>query len=313
MARLRRSGALTREQAERALAICNNYGPAFLVGAAGVGVFHSAGYGLLLYGVHVLSAVIVGMLFAPRSGGFLPEDRSQIAAVSLSQALPEAVRSAVRAVLTVSGFVVTFSVMTGVLDASGLLPALVCMYRQRCSRGFAVTLAILPAMVQMVILLVNGNIGAGVAVAGAFSLVRFRSVPGTAREIGAIFLAMAIGLATGMGYVALAAIFFVIVAAALLALTAMSFGDRSPRERLLKITIPENLDYDGLFDDIFRQYTSSHTLERVKTTNMGTLYELQYHITLKVAQVPKVCLDALRCRNGNLNILCSREMQKETL
>lgn len=195
----------------------------------------------------------------------------------------------------------------------GLLTALVCMYRQRCSRGFAVTLAILPAVVQMVILLVNGNIGAGVAVAGAFSLVRFRSVPGTAREIGAIFLAMAIGLATGMGYVALAAIFFVIVAAALLALTAMSFGDRSPHERLLKITIPENLDYDGLFDDIFRQYTSSHTLERVKTTNMGTLYELQYHITLKEAQVPKAFLDALRCRNRNLNILCSREMQKEAL
>ena len=122
---LRRSDALTREQAERALAFCNNSGPAFLVGAAGVGVFHSAGYGLLLYGVHVLSAVIVGMLFAPRSGGFPPEERAQIAAVSLSQALPEAVRSAVRAVLTVSGFVVTFSVVTGVLDASGLLPALV--------------------------------------------------------------------------------------------------------------------------------------------------------------------------------------------
>ena len=192
----------------------------------------------------------------------------------------------------------TFLICTAASLILGLLTALVCMYRQRCSRGFAVTLAILPAMVQMVILLVNGNIGAGVAVAGAFSLVRFRSVPGTAREIGAIFLAMAIGLATGMGYVALA---------------AMSFGDRSPRERLLKITIPENLDYDGLFDDIFRQYTSSHTLERVKTTNMGTLYELQYRITLKEAQVPKAFLDALRCRNGNLNILCSREMQKETL
>ena len=123
--RLRRSGALTREQAERALAFCNNSGPAFLVGAAGVGVFHSAGYGLLLYGVHVLSAVIIGMLFAPRNGGFPPEERAQIAAVSLAQALPEAVRSAVRAVLTVSGFVVTFSVVTGMLDASGLLPALV--------------------------------------------------------------------------------------------------------------------------------------------------------------------------------------------
>ena len=125
VARLRRSGALTREQAERALAFCNNSGPAFLVGAAGVGVFHSAGYGLLLYGVHVLSAVLVGMLFASRSGGSLPEPRGQIAAVSLAQALPEAVRSAVCAVLTVSGFVVTFSVVTGMLDASGLLPALV--------------------------------------------------------------------------------------------------------------------------------------------------------------------------------------------
>lgn len=133
VARLRRSGTLTREQAERALAFCNNSGPAFLVGAAGVGVFHSAGYGLLLYGVHVLSAVIVGMLFAPRSGGFPPEERAQIAAVSLSQALPEAVRNAVRAVLTVSGFVVTFSVVTGVLDASGLLPALVGT--ERCAAG----------------------------------------------------------------------------------------------------------------------------------------------------------------------------------
>ena len=122
---LYQKGMCTKTEAERLLSFCNNSGPAFLVGAAGVGVCHSAGYGLLLYGVHVLSAVIVGMLFAPRSGGFLPEDRSQIAAVSLSQALPEAVRSAVRAVLTVSGFVVTFSVVTGVLDASGLLPALV--------------------------------------------------------------------------------------------------------------------------------------------------------------------------------------------
>ena len=207
----------------------------------------------------------------------------------------------------------TFLICTAASLILGLLTALVCMYRQRCSRGFAVTLAILPAMVQMVILLVNGNIGAGVAVAGAFSLVRFRSVPGTAREIGAIFLAMAIGLATGMGYVALAAIFFVIVAAALLALTAMSFGDRSPRERLLKITIPENLDYDGLFDDLLDEYTTGWTLDRVKTTHMGTLYELQYRITLRDKQVPKPFLDALRCRNGNLNISCGREQTGEAL
>ena len=207
----------------------------------------------------------------------------------------------------------TFLICTAASLILGLLTALVCMYRQRCSRGFAVTLAILPAVVQMVILLVNGNIGTGVAVAGAFSLVRFRSVPGTAREIGAIFLAMAIGLATGMGYVALAAIFFVIVAAALLALTAMSFGDRSPRERLLKITIPEDLDYEGLFDDLFARYTTSHTLVKVKTSNMGTLYELEYRITLRSESIPKEFLDALRCRNGNLNIVCGRELVKDAL
>lgn len=211
--------------------------------------------------------------------------------------------------LTLSAFLIC----TAVSLVLGIGLALVSRFRARSTQSFAVTLAILPVVAQVVIMLVNGNIGAGVAVAGAFSLVRFRSAPGTAREIGVLFLGMAIGLATGMGYVGLAALTFVIAAAALLALTALHFGQKGSGERILKITIPENLDYDGLFDDIFRQYTSSHTLERVKTTNMGTLYELQYHITLKEAQVPKAFLDALRCRNGNLNILCSREMQKETL
>lgn len=140
----------------------------------------------------------------------------------------------------------------------GLLTALVCMYRQRCSRGFAVTLAILPAMVQMVILLVNGNIGAGVAVAGAFSLVRFRSVPGTAREIGAIFLAMAIGLATGMGYVALAAIFFVIVAAALVTLSRMD-EEESPL-KLSDFAVSEAVEETA---ESFRDFARSqgHPLE----------------------------------------------------
>ena len=143
--------------------------------------------------------------------------------------------------------------------------------------------------------------------------MRFRSVPGTAREIGVIFLAMALGLATGMGYVVLAAVFFVIIAAVLLLLTKLDFGTRRTDERLLKITIPENLDYDGLFDDLFDTYTTAYTLERVKTANMGTLYELQYRVTLRDAQVPKAFLDALRCRNGNLNITCSREQTCEAL
>lgn len=133
------------------------------------------------------------------------------------------------------------------------------------------------------------------------------------REISGVFLSMALGLATGMGYVGLAVVAFVILAAALALLTAVNFGQRSESERVLKITIPESLDYDGLFDDLFDQYTRSHTLERVKTANMGTLYELEYRVTLPGEQPSKEFLDALRCRNGNLNIVCGRPVTREAL
>lgn len=195
----------------------------------------------------------------------------------------------------------------------GIGIAFVGMYRSRSTQSFAVALAILPVVVQLVIMLVNGNVGAGVAVAGAFSLVRFRSVPGTAREIGVLFMAMAIGLATGMGYVGLAVISFVIISAVIMLLTVTGFGRAPAAARSLKITIPENLDYDGLFDDVFTKYTNSAELIRVKTSNMGTLYELWYSIVLKSENVPKEFLDELRCRNGNLNIVCGREVQKEAL
>lgn len=207
----------------------------------------------------------------------------------------------------------SFLICTGVSLLLGVGTALVAGYRSRSTQSLAITLAILPAVVQAVIMLVNGSIGAGIAVAGAFSLVRFRSAPGTAREIAAIFLAMAIGLATGMGYVGLAALLFLILAGAMLALTAMRFGQKEDAGRILKITIPEDLDYDGLFDDLFERYTTAHTLEKVKTTNMGTLYELRYRITLRQGPVPKVFLDELRCRNGNLNIACCREESHESL
>ena len=207
----------------------------------------------------------------------------------------------------------SFLICTGVSLLLGIGIALVAGYRSRSTQSLAVTLAILPAVVQAVIMLVNGSIGAGIAVAGAFSLVRFRSAPGTAREIAAIFLAMAIGLATGMGYVGLAALLFLILAGAMLALTALRFGQKEDAGRILKITIPEDLDYDGLFDDLLERYTTAHTLEKVKTTNMGTLYELRYRITLRQEPVPKVFLDELRCRNGNLNISCCREESHESL
>lgn len=217
--------------------------------------------------------------------------------------------SIIGAELTLSAFLIC----TASSLLLGIGTALAAQYRSRSTQSFAVTLAVLPAVVQVVIMLVNGNLGAGVAVAGAFSLVRFRSAPGTAREIGALFLAMALGLATGTGYVALAFLFFLILTAAMLALTVLKFGQPSAAERMLKITIPENLDYEGLFDDLFAQYTKSHELVRVKTSSMGTLYELEYRVTLPGESVPKDFLDALRCRNGNLNIVCGRESTKDAL
>ena len=171
----------------------------------------------------------------------------------------------------------------------------------------------LPAIVQLIIMLVNGNIGVGVAVAGTFGLVRFRSANGTAKEIGSIFLVMAIGLATGMGYLALAAMFFAIMAVFTLALTTMNFGAGAADERELRVTIPENLDYDGLFDDLFKKYTRSSELERVKTSNMGTLYELSYKIVLRNAHSTKAFMDELRERNGNLTIVCGKPVEKTAL
>ena len=209
----------------------------------------------------------------------------------------------------------SFLICTAVSLVLGIGIALLTMYKSKYSQSYVLTLAMLPAMVQVIIMMVNGNIGAGVAVAGAFSLVRFRSAPGSAKEIALVFLAMAIGLATGMGYVGLAACFFVIMAAFMLILTSMRFGSGRESERQLKITIPEDLDYDGLFDDLFVKYTSFAELERVKTSNMGTLYELVYKVVLKDSEVPRAFLDELRCRNGNLNISCGKAASgsKETL
>ena len=195
----------------------------------------------------------------------------------------------------------------------GIGTALLCMYKNKYSQSFAVTLAMLPATVAVVIMLVNGNIGAGVAVAGGFSLVRFRSAAGTAREIGMIFLAMTLGLALGMGYVGLAVCFFLVMAVFTAVLTTVDFGGRKDGERTLKISIPESLDYEGLFDDLFAEYTNSSELDKVKTTNMGTLYELTYRIVLKDAAKTKEFLDELRCRNGNLTISCGKAEFKEAL
>lgn len=211
------------------------------------------------------------------------------------------------------------SVMEGGITGTGFLASTACslllgwfmawmyMRKNHYTKSFILSLVLLPAIVQMVIMLVNGNVGAGVAVMGAFSLVRFRSAPGTSQEITAIFLAMAVGLATGMGYLGVAIISAVVISAANLLLVALKFGEgRVNGERTLKITVPENLDYEGVFDGIFSEYTTAATLEEVRTSGMGALYLLMYRVRMRPDVSVKKMLDELRARNGNLEISIGR-------
>lgn len=190
----------------------------------------------------------------------------------------------------------------------GAVIALCCMYKANYSQSFAVTLALLPAVVCVVIMLVNGNIGTGVAVAGAFSLVRFRSAPGTAREICALFFAMAAGLICGTGYLGFAVVFTAVICVMFMLYHKLNFGVKrnSALCKTIKIIIPEDLDYTGVFDDIFADYLSSCELVDVKTTNMGSMFKLTYAAVLKDIAMEKEMIDRLRCRNGNLEIHVSK-------
>ena len=201
-----------------------------------------------------------------------------------------------------------FLLCLGVSLVLGLIMAAAYMFKNEHTKSFLVTLALLPAVVCVVIMMVNGNIGAGVAVAGAFSLVRFRSAPGSAKEIVTIFLAMGAGLIAGMGYLGFAALFTLIMCAMFLFYNALAGNARSEAvNKTIKITIPEDLDYTGAFDDIFTEYTKKNELVKVKTTNMGSMFRLTYNVTLKDAIKEKEMIDRIRERNGNLEIMVSKQ------
>jgi len=191
----------------------------------------------------------------------------------------------------------------------GLILAGFYMYRARYTKSFVATLALLPAVVCVVIMMVNGNVGAGVAVAGAFSLVRFRSAPGSAREISAIFLAMGTGLIVGMGYLGYAFLCAIVLGFVSALYSRLDFGSQKEAGlyKTLHITIPEDLDYSDVFEPILREYTSERELVQVKTTNMGSLFRLTYNLKLTGANREKEMIDKLRCRNGNLEITISRQ------
>jgi len=205
--------------------------------------------------------------------------------------------------------VTDFLLCLGCALALGLVMAFAYMYRTRYTKSFVITLALLPAVVCVVIMLVNGNVGTGVAVAGAFSLVRFRSVPGTAKEICTLFLAMGAGLIVGMGYLGFAVLFTVVMCVIFVLYNCLDFGAKKNAAtfKTFTITIPEDLDYSGVFDDIFAEFTRSHDLIRVKTTNMGSMFKLTYNVELTDVAREKEMIDKLRCRNGNLEIAVSKQ------
>ncbi len=218
------------------------------------------------------------------------------------------------------------SVITTTIDAMSFLActvasvligafiAFVYTYKAKSSKNFTITIALLPLVVQVVIMLVNNSLGAGIAVAGAFSLTRFRSVPGTAKEICAVFATMAVGLATGMGFIGVGVIFAVVIMLLNVVYSAILFNGKKGDVQELKITIPESLDYYDLFDDLFEKYADKHELMRVKTASMGSLYLLTYSVTLKDKNQQKEFIDELRCRNGNLEISLGRPVSpKEEL
>ena len=188
----------------------------------------------------------------------------------------------------------------------GLVLSLVFMFRNTYTKSFITALVLIPAVETVVIMLVNDNLGVGLSVAGSFALIRFRSVKGTAKELVAVFIAMTIGIICGTGYVALAAVFTVLLCLVMFVLTLSGFGKASENERYLKITIPESLNYDEVFDEVLAKYTSSYELESIKTLTLGSLFRVEYKITMKNADDLKKMIDELRLRNGNLEIMCSK-------
>lgn len=200
-----------------------------------------------------------------------------------------------------------FLLCVGISLVLGIIMALSYTYKTRYTKSFLLTLAIIPAVVCVVIMMVNGNIGTGVAVAGAFSLVRFRSAPGTAKEIGMIFLAMSAGLIAGMGYLAYAALFTVILCLVFILYNSLGFGEERSSYKTMAVTIPEDLNYTEVFDDILKQYTKKYELKKVKTTNMGSMFRLTYDVALKDRKLEKEMIDAIRVRNGNLEISISNQ------
>ena len=199
-----------------------------------------------------------------------------------------------------------FFACIGAAIGLGLIAAFCYMFKNNYSKTMVITIATLPPIVCVLIMLVSGSLGAAVAVGGVFALTRFRSAPGSAREITQIFLSMAVGLITGLGFIYIAMVLVVIIEAMAFIFSVTKFGESSSKRRTLKVSIPEELDYTDVFDGIFDKYTTRATLVKVKLKNLGTIFQLTYDINLKDVQEEKKFIDEIRQKNANLDVICSR-------
>lgn len=195
----------------------------------------------------------------------------------------------------------------------GVVISLTHKFTSKYNKSFLCSIAVLPLLVQTIIIMVNGNLGTSVAILGAFSLVRFRSLPGNSKEIVSVFFAMTVGLATGMGQLLFAGIITLLGCIALITFNKVSMFNPKKEEKILKITIPENLDYTSIFDDVFAKYVDTYEMEEVKTTNMGSLFDIKYKVVLKKNIAEKEFIDELRVRNGNMKIILSHPIEENNL
>ena len=196
----------------------------------------------------------------------------------------------------------------------GFVVSIYYMFRNTYSKSFVPSLILIPAIECVVIIMINGNMGAGIAVAGSFALIRFRSARGSAKDLTAIFMAMAIGIICGTGYIGIAVLFTLIVCAVGMFLSFVKYGECDGQMRYLKITVPENLNYDEAFEEVLDNYCSSYEIEKVKTLSLGSLFRVDYSIVMKDTSKIKAMIDDLRIRNNNLEIVCGKEaVSKEEL
>lgn len=170
------------------------------------------------------------------------------------------------------------------------------------TQSFALTMIVLPTIVAIIILLIGSNIARAFSLAGAFSIIRFRSAPGDPKDIAFVLFTMAAGLACGVGAYGYAVLFTIVLCLLMFLLKAVKFGSKSSTQKLLKVTIPENLSYEEAFAEVFNVFSVQYELRKVRTTELGSLYELVYAVTLDPSTNQKELLDAIRCRNGNLDI-----------